>query len=319
MSRLAVAAGLVLLLAANGDAQTQIDPPLAGRPANFSHLIGRFGIATHVAPSEGLVEDPLTLRVVIMGDVAAGEPPARKSLRLLTDDFEKAFYVEAVPENDKPSPEQMTWEFVWKLRPKSTDVREVPSLALAYYSPQIRRYQTARSEPIPLSIRARPKVVVELQTPATPPASFLELADWSAQHGARGAFGYGPIEWIVLALAVSWLFGGVLARRAAVVAHGSQAGAIALGALQSNLTDPAPIVATYWKSRLGFETAEPTPRDIDRMLQRNGVAPDLRRRWTNWYRAVAERRFAAVALEQSFAGNECEAAAALIVATESMK
>ena len=56
---LTLLAHLVLASAVHGQ-----DAPIAGRPPNFSHLVGRYSIEAVIEPNEVVVEDPLTLREV---------------------------------------------------------------------------------------------------------------------------------------------------------------------------------------------------------------------------------------------------------------
>ena len=59
-----------------------LDVPAAGRPANFSGLIGDFKITAEAAPDEVAVGDPITLRVDISGPAYLGNvemPPLADS------------------------------------------------------------------------------------------------------------------------------------------------------------------------------------------------------------------------------------------------
>src|SRR4051794_26854480 len=106
---------LVFLLSTHAAAQLPLDPPVARRPANFSQLTGRFNMAAIVEPTQAIVEDTITLRVVIKGDVIRGEPPTRPHLRIFPSDFTESFYVEALSARDNANPSEKTWEFFWRL------------------------------------------------------------------------------------------------------------------------------------------------------------------------------------------------------------
>ena len=121
-----IAALLLLMLAAVDD------PPLVRRPGNFSGVVGRFRIEAEATPKTVTVEDPLTLRVTIRGD-GVTTPPTRDRLRLFQGESDDAsiddlFFREDVALEDRADPVAGTWTFVWRLRPKSTDVHEVPGL-----------------------------------------------------------------------------------------------------------------------------------------------------------------------------------------------
>ena len=116
------------------------EPPQVGRPVDFSDVVGRFRIEADVSPKSVSVEDPLTLRVTIHGE-AVTTPPTRGDLRIFPEDLD--FFREDVADEDRADPKAGTWTFVWRLRPKSTEVREVPALRLVYWSPMLRRFQAA--------------------------------------------------------------------------------------------------------------------------------------------------------------------------------
>src|SRR6185436_19389949 len=99
-----LAIAVLFLGAARASAQAPLDPPFAGRPANFSQLSGRFTIATMIEPTQAIVEDPITLRVVIKGDVLRGEPPLRKNLRIFPANVAASFFLEPIPERDNANP-----------------------------------------------------------------------------------------------------------------------------------------------------------------------------------------------------------------------
>jgi hypothetical protein len=290
----------LLLIAATVFAQAPLDPPLAGRPTNYSDLIGRFTIEATVEPTETLVEDPITLRVIIQGDMAAGEPPIRQQLRIFPDDIAASFFLEPVPDHDQLKPAEKTWQFVWKLRPKSTGIRELPSLALAYYSPQLRRYQTAHSKEVALIVNPRPKIIVEETEPRSTPASFLELAERSPARPAWRTV-RPPLEWLLIGIviaAASWRIAGAQTNGRADFARQSKWSAEAVAALRTSSADPAALMTRYLQSRFGLAATEPTTADVSAVLKKNGVASPMRERWTHWYRAAAARRFAPPAIER---------------------
>src|SRR4051794_36499083 len=119
--RRAMAMALMMIAA---PALAQTEPPRAGRPANFSHLAGRFSLSAQAEPTRLILEDPILVHVVITGDLQ-GEFPPKASLQLFPDDIADAFYIEPVDEKDRLDATARRWEFVWRLRPKATDVREI--------------------------------------------------------------------------------------------------------------------------------------------------------------------------------------------------
>jgi hypothetical protein len=321
----------LFLLLAVGSAPAQapdFEAPLIGRPSQFSRLVGRrFSIETTLEPATTIVEDPVTLRVVIKGDVLAGEEPTRKHLRIFPDDFAASFFVEPRPDDDKLNPADKTWEFVWKLRPKSIDVRELPSLALSYFAPRQNpptkegRFETARSKEIALDVKPRPKIVVGPTERRSAPASFLQWAEpgpavsWEAQPRIGVVAAWMLVAGVLAAW--SWRRGGVVLQRQAIHQHArrTRLGANTIAELYRE-SDPAPIVTRYLQARFGIAAMEPTSADIQAALKRHGVATRLREGWANWYRAAAARRFAPANPATSFAQRLNDDAIALIQRTE---
>lgn len=289
--RIACLTMLVLGVVAVASAQSP-DPPLAGRPANFSHLIGRFAIAVEVEPTTVVVEDPLTVRVKISGAVAAGDAPSRQYLRLFPDDVSESFFLEPRPEDDRWNPDDRTWNFVWKLRPKSVDVREVPSLALSYYSPTLRRYQTVLSDSIPIDVKPRPSSKMNDASPREIAEQFLRLAPWEAEMPSGGR-PWGLLESVIAATILAMLgavYGNRLARRSTPDGSGSLAES-AITALRCHPSDPAEVFTLYLRSRHGLASVEPSIDEIDALLKRQDVSPELRQRLKRWYAVSRERRF----------------------------
>ncbi|MEI7684799.1 MAG: hypothetical protein WCL32_07205 [Planctomycetota bacterium] len=284
-----IIAALVALCALGALAQDPVDPPLAGRPPHYSQLIGRFTIGATINPASVFVEDPLTLRVRIVGSVAMGDGPTRAHLRILPEDLADSFYIEPRPQDDSAIPDK-EWEFVWTLRPKTADVREIPSLALAYYSPQVRRYQTARTESIVLEVKPRPTMVVE--TPRSPPESFLEWdepaapyrEDWSA-----GAIA-GWFAFLVIAGVAGAIYGAMRNPRASWISRKQDTGRRIEfeRACEEGRPQQAALDTLRDHLQLGPEASL---ADIERAFKRQGMAPSARARWRRFYAAYQAQRF----------------------------
>src|ERR1700682_1983141 len=80
-------------------AQTpSIEPPLAGRPAQVSNIAGVYTIRVSAEPIDVTVEEPITLRVTLIGKGPAKYQPDRKHLKLFPDSWSRDFYLEPVLE-----------------------------------------------------------------------------------------------------------------------------------------------------------------------------------------------------------------------------
>src|SRR5437879_471134 len=104
------------LLAFDDDA---VEPPVVGKPEQFSGAVGAFRIQARVEPTTTQVEKPitLTLTVTASGRVgAAPEPLTLDQLAILRD----GFHLEA---GESPPASENTWQFVYRLKPKRLGVR----------------------------------------------------------------------------------------------------------------------------------------------------------------------------------------------------
>src|SRR5262249_13348523 len=128
--------------------------------------------------------------------------------------FAGSFHVED-PEvgTRQVSREPPTWEFTYRLKPRSRDVTEVPGLPFVYYRPDIpfpaKRCQVPYTDPIPLTVGGPEAVGVPVRAPegafalATGPGGLARQAPGRPPGpAAAGAIVLGP----PLACAV-WYFG----------------------------------------------------------------------------------------------------------------
>jgi hypothetical protein len=279
--------------------QEAFTPPAVGQPADFSGIVGTFRIEAKATPLAAAVEEPIELSVNIAGQALGGYEPKQARLKLFPPDFDEAFYVEPVSEHAGDG----TWRFVYRLRPKTTEVTHIPGLKLTYYAPRQKRYQSAYADAIAIEVRPRTEANVKvdgLKIVRAPP-SFLEWARMP-EEATAGQF---EVSWIWLALILVAppllaLVGVWLWRRThpsstlAQARRRSRSAVVAVAALTSNHR-PAPeviaVVTDYFRSRLDFPAAEPTPAEVERWLKRRGVRPELRRRWRRFFQECDEARY----------------------------
>src|SRR5271155_5188084 len=55
-----------------------IDPPIVGRPDDFSNIVGKYDIQASAEPTDVRVEEPITLRIRIIGSGPEKYEPNRK-------------------------------------------------------------------------------------------------------------------------------------------------------------------------------------------------------------------------------------------------
>jgi hypothetical protein len=300
-------------------AQTpSIDPPLAGRPAHFSNIVGAYTIRVSAEPIDVPVEEPIVLRVTITGRGPAKYQPDRKQLKLFPDTWSRDYYVEPVPDEDRLLPEEGTWVFMYRLRPKHQRITAIDGIKLAYYQPSNGnapgRFQSVYADPIAISVKPRPAAPeIRQDLPVrTAPASFYELPDTAEVLTPWPATPSIP-AWLVCVVLLAppivtvagvrcWrtLFPG---GRERLRRETSLAARRAFQSLQPAGKEPVWVVfGAYLRERLAFPAEEPTPAEVQHFLRKRGVA-----------RPIAEKlaAFLGACDAARFAGRGAESAAAL--------
>ena len=128
--------------------------PMAGRPPTFVNAIGG-GFALDVQASRTVVSvgEPVELTVRLRGDgplTGLSLPPLDGPGGLPGTHF-------SVPEGSvagEVDKETSSKRFVFTVRVKSAEVREIPPIAFSYFDPDAGEYRTVTSEPVALSVRA---------------------------------------------------------------------------------------------------------------------------------------------------------------------
>src|SRR5438034_11122172 len=110
-----------------------VEPPVAGRPGNYSGAIGsHFRVQMHATPTQLQAEDPLTLTVRISGSGNVQQLQRPDLLRLPR--FAQRFHIDNL--SDRYLPTEQIREFDYRLRPRSSAVKQVPfwSFIFFYYT-----------------------------------------------------------------------------------------------------------------------------------------------------------------------------------------
>jgi hypothetical protein len=282
--------------------QPPIEPPLVGRPPDFSGAVGGpFVVEQTAAPTELTAEEPLTLTVRITGPGNLRDLPRPPLAKL---EAYKSFAVDDLDDRfvDGDPPRR---EFRYRLRPRSADVKAVPRLKFVYFSPHVRRYQTTYGDPVSLTVKPRTPPVPD--GPAEVPAWILQewesrdeefqlsrFEHWRNEMFLR--FGLDPYPerdgppgpWIaMLALVGPLLICGAwyaiwrhrhpdaarLARQ-----RRSRAGAVALRELRKATAGGAgfvhAVVCEYLRSSAGLPATATTPAEVEGFLRNGGYPAD---------------------------------------------
>jgi hypothetical protein len=252
-------------------------------------------------------ETAFAFTVSIQAKGTVRQPPRRLDLDQLPP-FRQRFYVEAPRPEDNSHPEKGRWEFVYRLKPRGTEVTEVPSLPFAFYDPTVRepsrRFQTIYTDPIPL--RVKPHQVVDMTVRAPEGAFTLVTGPGLLRHQSLwrppGFLGTGLLLLAPpLGCTVWYLWWRRhypdAARRAQQ--RRSRAARQALPLLEGARRLPpvvraervASVLAEYLRQRLDMTAAEPTPAESATLLSQRGCSQDLAQRAARLFKGCDAARF----------------------------
>ena len=126
-----------------------LELPAEGRPADFHGAIGTFSIASDVSPAKADVGDPLTLRMRITG---SGNFDRVDSAMLDRVDQWKTYPPKSSFNTSDPIGFSGMKTFEQPVIASKPGAQELPGLSFSYFDPNARRYETARSAPLSVSI-----------------------------------------------------------------------------------------------------------------------------------------------------------------------
>lgn len=285
--------------------------PLEGRPGDFNGAIGRFTIETRAKPTRVPVGDPITLTMVIRGDVPLERlrAPKLSAVPDLVRDFEI-------------SGESLAGEvrkdrkvFSQTIRALRQDVAEIPPLPMSFFNPETGRYETHWSDAIAIEVlpARRLNLPVDAETPAgaPPPAALVEsAAGLRANYAdvdrmlADQSVGFGKgIVALLGGLPVLYLFTWIAVRRSArfrrdvALRRRARAYATAKRALRggNSRTDPARVagaVLRYVADRCNVPPAGLTRGDALRLLSEREVPDETRTALDAFLEALESARYA---------------------------
>lgn len=320
---------LTTVLLVRGDEDDDPDAiPLTGRPVDvpFSEASGGFAMQTSVDRTTVQVEDPVVFVVRIKAMAPVRKPPRRLSLSEFSG-FAQAFHIEDLAH---PAGEvtlalrlvgagadpcwawigglfpQSEWEFRYRLSPRSTDVKEVPSLPLAFYDPRLQRFQRQYADAIPLEVKPRKVVEVPLAFPEEAfqlvigPDVLATVRPWSPPGPVSLAFLMGAPPLLCAGWYLIWRRRYPDAARLAR-ARRSRAAQLALDLLRKAPAEPRQraqvagrAVTRYLRLRLDLPCEEPTPRESVEQLIRLGLPETMTAAVGRFYQSCDAARFAPV-------------------------
>lgn len=296
----------------------QVKPlPEEGRPVHFAGHIGRYDIASSAQPTEVNLGDPITLTVRISG------PPYLEHITLPPLIHQPAFSnnFKISTDADPARLEDSAKVFSQTIRALRVDLKEIPPVELPYFDTEKERYQIARSEPIPLTVRLA-KVVTAGDAEGLTPTLSGSVVETSAQGIAHnyedldalkdqrfgpsvwlrsplwlGLVVFPPSAYLILAIAM-WVLHRQYANPRAVRARRALAHLTkSLGSLppeDSPQTPEAVLAAlkTYLADKLGLAAGAVTFRDVKEPLRQKGVSEETIQLLQDLFRTCEASRYA---------------------------
>jgi hypothetical protein len=285
--------------------RTPIDPPVAGRPTDFSNIVGKYDIKAAAEPTAVQVEGVITLRIEIVGSGPAQYEPARKQLRIFPESWQSDFYVQDMTDKDEVQRDKKTWLFVYRLKPKHANIDAINDIKLVYFDPDKRdrdKFETKYARSIKITVTPKPDKTTEIVVqPAAVPDSFLECIE-SRQVLEGGPTTFAISGWQFALFLAAPPFGCVIgffvwrrcfphetevARR-----FRKSAAARAMNLLRTGDVAAWTVVHRYLRERFRFAVEDPTPAEIAGFLKRLGFAKTLSEQGRAFFRASDAVRFA---------------------------
>jgi hypothetical protein len=124
--------------------------PEEGKPSDFTGAVGQWNLEMTAKPTEVAIGDPITLTIKISG--RGNIETVRTPQMGLLDGFKTYDPTTKTTKDDLNTTGERVIQQV--LIAKSTDVKELPEVRLAYFDPVARTYRTAAQSPIKLVIKA---------------------------------------------------------------------------------------------------------------------------------------------------------------------
>jgi len=126
-----------------------VDPPQAGRPADYNGAVGRLALQAHLDSGTAKVGDPLVLTVRVTGDGNVSFFP-RPDVRVPWGQLVPA--EERVQLDSSATVVRGAKEFDWVITPARSGEVEVPTIRYPFFNPYTERYELAVTSPQRLSV-----------------------------------------------------------------------------------------------------------------------------------------------------------------------
>jgi hypothetical protein len=174
-----------------------IDPPTAGRPADWAGAVGTWRTTARLDTARARAGDPLvlTLRVEGQGNVTLLPRPALAIAWASVVAADERVRVDSTPTALRGSK-----EFDWLVTPAAGGAQRVPPIRFTYFNPFSRHYEVAVTQPITVRVAAgdvvAPDSTIEPAAAATPLTLRADLGDESPRP-------LGDFLWVRLLLGLA--------------------------------------------------------------------------------------------------------------------
>lgn len=245
-----------------------INPPAAGRPADWAGAVGVWRASARADTARGRTGDPfvLTMRLEGTGNVTLLPRPR---LRILWADVVAAN--ERVKLDSTPSALRGSKEFDWLVTPRTSGAQRVPALRFPYFNPFTRRYEEADSPPFTVQV-APGAIVADDSAPAPPaPEQPLPLRPAMGEASPVPLGDLAAVRWLLLLAPLPALVAWIAKRPRRIRA----------------LATPAERLSAMAKSSSGaVDVADVRHAMLDAVQRRTGLAAAALTQAGEWARAL---------------------------------
>jgi hypothetical protein len=293
-----------------------LDPPIVGRPIDFSNIVGRYTLKASAAPTEVRVEDSVQLTIEISGEGPPKYEPKHSDLKVVLPSWEKDFFIQPMPAEDRVLREEKTWLFVYRLKPKHANVTAIPLMTLHFFVPNQpvkSQFQKSYAGPIPLTVTPKPDdpPPIPLDLNAVPESFYARAtSDEVLRSMTPMPLSVYPIIGLVLlppllCLLAVWSYRRYRPEpRERVRRQRSEAASRAIAQLK---TVPAwEVVERYLRERFDFPVLHATPAEVSSFLKRRGFAKALCAQSGAFFEACDAVRFTRTHVEIQGLANQAE-------------
>ncbi|HEY3531927.1 MAG TPA: BatD family protein, partial [Casimicrobiaceae bacterium] len=270
-----------------------VEPPLAGRPAEYGGAVGRVRLSTKLDTSISRVGDPMLLTVKVSGTGNVKLFP-RPTIGVPWASLVKGD--ERVDVDTTARRIAGSKEFDWVLTPKIAGELDIPPIRYGYFDPDARRYEVAATNPT--HVRIGPGTLASADTART--ETLLPLR--TRYRGALGApLHEHPAFWALLALApipALTLRGRDRRRR---ISRPAPSRAVRLGDVVKDAVSAQD--ATEVRRAFTSALAERVGLNSESFTRAGGLARALRRRGVSKEIALEAQQFLCELDEAAFARN----------------